>query len=45
VKFESFCEIREEAPNYQRNYGFFVDRFTQLCHYNEQANQQKCVFL
>jgi hypothetical protein len=43
VKFESFCEIREEAPNYQRNYEFFVDRFTQLCHYNSKKNKTKCV--
>ncbi|CAF0850627.1 unnamed protein product [Adineta ricciae] len=39
--FESFCEIREEAPNYQRNYEFFVDRFTELCHNNSDVNQTK----
>ncbi len=44
LKFESFCEIREEAPNYQRNYEFFVNRFTQLCHYSEQRDQTKYDF-
>ncbi|CAF0825293.1 unnamed protein product [Rotaria sordida] len=39
--FESFCEIREEAPNYQRNYEFFVDRFTELCHNNSDNNKTK----
>ncbi|CAF3755419.1 unnamed protein product [Adineta steineri] len=39
--FESFCEIREEAPNYQRNYEFFVDRFTELCHNNNDTNKTK----
>ncbi len=40
-QFESFCEIREEAPNYQRNYEFFVDRFTELCHNNSDTNKTK----
>ncbi|CAM4871364.1 unnamed protein product [Rotaria socialis] len=39
--FEAFCEIREEAPNYQRNYEFFVDRFTELCHNNSDTNKTK----
>ncbi|CAF2697079.1 unnamed protein product [Rotaria sp. Silwood2] len=41
ASFESFCEIREEAPNYQRNYQFFVSRFTQLCYNNDEANRKK----
>lgn len=41
LQFESFCEIREEAPNYQRNYEFFVDRFTELCHNNSDTNKTK----
>ncbi|CAF0935787.1 unnamed protein product [Didymodactylos carnosus] len=41
LSFESFCEIREEAPNYQRNYEFFVDRFTELCHNNDEQNKTK----
>jgi hypothetical protein len=44
VQFESFCEIREEAPNYQRNYEFFVDRFTELCHNNSDTNKAKYEF-
>ena len=43
-KFEAFCEIRIEAPNYQRDYEFFVDRFTQLCHDNFPQDKIKYVF-
>ncbi|CAF4699359.1 unnamed protein product, partial [Rotaria magnacalcarata] len=39
ASFESFCEIREEAPNYQRNYQFFVHRFTALCYYHDEMNK------
>ncbi|CAF2126477.1 unnamed protein product [Rotaria magnacalcarata] len=41
ASFESFCEIREEAPNYQRNYQFFVHRFTALCYYHDEMNKIK----
>ncbi|CAF4092046.1 unnamed protein product [Rotaria magnacalcarata] len=41
ASFESFCEIREEAPNYQRNYQFFVHRFTALCYYHDEMNRIK----
>ncbi|CAF0876761.1 unnamed protein product [Adineta steineri] len=43
--FESFCEIRQEAPNYQRDYEFFVDRFTQLCHDNDPINKIRFRYL
>ncbi|CAF1394908.1 unnamed protein product [Rotaria sordida] len=43
ASFESFCEIREEAPNYQRNYQFFVSRFTQLCYNNDEVDKTKYV--
>ncbi|CAF4240662.1 unnamed protein product [Rotaria socialis] len=41
ASFESFCEIREEAPNYQRNYQFFVHRFTALCYYHDEMDKNK----
>lgn len=42
-KFESFCEIREEAPNPHRKYQFFVHRFTALCYYSNKKNRKKYV--
>ncbi|CAF1281862.1 unnamed protein product [Adineta ricciae] len=45
VSFEAFCEIRIEAPNYQRDYEFFVDRFTQLCHNNFPQDEIKFRYL
>ncbi|UJR09128.1 hypothetical protein I4U23_013375 [Adineta vaga] len=43
--FESFCEIRIEAPNYQRDYEFLIDRFTQLCHNNDPQDKIKFRYL
>ncbi|CAF0745213.1 unnamed protein product [Didymodactylos carnosus] len=41
LSFESFCKIPEEAPSYQRNYDFFFDRFTELCHNNNDKTRTK----
>ncbi|CCD66029.1 Protein EFR3 homolog [Caenorhabditis elegans] len=35
--FVTFSNIEESSPSYHRQYDFFIDKFSQMCHANPQA--------
>ncbi|CAI5441731.1 unnamed protein product [Caenorhabditis angaria] len=35
--FVTFSNIEESSPSYHRQYDFFIDKFSQMCHANQQT--------